>query len=432
MQTNLRKYILPALVALTGLGASVGAYAQQYWEDDPGGLFNPPPVVYNPIYFGYGSTGNVTYNKLDLQDGRTMQMDETTLFDNTGEAIATAFASGIGRVNGSRDGGLIAGSISKFVINGQEKWMTYAWSVNTREGGRQSGWIDVDALSPRNDIVSILTDTKRDRLALFGSRLDHDNYQSYTLQDARLPRYMEEYYLDPGRDASKNAGKAKYYYTRDGLLTLINNIPETGSQRYGVGHDIAPVGSKFFRDMDVAPVEVSIYPPSSYSAQSHTLNLVWGYVQTSADDSIFSWINERALVADTTTVTPVTTTIGTIEAEDYSSQSGIRLVQSSNTRGTAAGYIEDGDSLSFDINAPRTGRYTLSVRVSSRQSSGTITVNSNGDRVGQLSVSNTGSWNTYTTRTTTIQLDAGRQTLELDFATSASRYVANVDWINIE
>ena len=182
--------------------------------------------------------------------------------------------------------------------------MTYAWSVNTKEGGRQSGWIDVRALSPYTDIVNILTQTKRDRLALFEDEAQHTNYEEYALQETRLPDYMEEYYLDPYRSASYTAGKAKYYYTRDGLLTLINNIPETGSQRYGVGHDIAPVGSHFFLDMTVAAVPVNIYPPSSGEAESHTLNLVWGYVKTSAGDSIFSWVNERALLASSSNLAP--------------------------------------------------------------------------------------------------------------------------------
>ena len=437
MQKNFYRSIVPSFIALISLVASASALAQQHWENDPGGLFNPPPVEYNPIYFGYGSRNNVTYNKIDLQDGRTMQMQETALYDNSGQRIATATASGIGRVNGERDGGLIAGSIYRFVIDGEEKLMTYAWSVNVREGGRQSGWIEVDALSPRNDIVSILNQTKGDRLALFGDRIRHNNYERYTLRNTRLPSYMEEYYLDPGRDASKTAGKAKYYYTRDGLLTLINNIPETGSQRYGVGHDIASVGSKFYRDMNVSPVTVNIYPPSSYSAQSHTLNLVWGYVQTSGGESIFSWANERALVADTISTPPpppppTNTSIGTIEAEDYSSQSGIRFGQSSNSRGTYAGWIENRDSLSYDINVPRSGRYTLSLRVASRRSSGTIDISSDGDNIGSLNVGDTGSWDTWRTRTVSLQLDAGRQTLKLDFSTSASRFVTNIDWLKIE
>ena len=437
MRKNTFKFIIPSCIALAGICASASAVAQQYWEDDPGGLFNPPPVEYNPIYFGYGSTGNVTYNKVDLQDGRTMQLAATTLYDNTGEPIATARASGIGRVNGQRDGGLIAGSISKFIINGEEKWMTYAWSVNIEEGGRQSGWVDVETLSPTDDIVDILTETKRDRLALFGNALNHNSYDRYTLQNARLPGYMEEYYLDPGRDASKTAGKAKFYYTRDGLLTLINNIPETRSQRFGVGHDIAPVGSKFYRDMTVDPVAVNIYPPSSYSEESHTLNLVWGYVETSAGDSIFSWINQRALVADTTTTTnpnpdPTVEAIGTIEAEDYSSQSGIRFLQSPNARGTLAGFIEDGDSLSYDITVPQAGTYTLSLRVSSRRSSGTVTITSDGDEVGSVGLSDTGGWDRWRTRTVAVRLGAGRQTLTLDFSTAATRYVSNVDWLSID
>ena len=263
--------------------------------------------MYNPIYYGYGSYDNVTYNKIDMQNGSSMQLAETALYDNTGNYIATAWSSGIGRVDGERDGGLIAGSLSKIRVNGVDKWMTYAWSVNTREGGRQSGWIDISALSPYSTITGILNTTKEARMALFNDRIAEGSYTHYTIQDAALPSYMQEYYLDPGRDASYTAGKAKYYYTRDGLITLINNIPETGSQRYGVGHDIASAGANFYRDMTVPVVAVNIYPPSSYTAESHTLNLVWGYAKTSAGDVVYSWVNERTLQAVPETSTETVT-----------------------------------------------------------------------------------------------------------------------------
>ena len=62
-----KRLFITATVALLGVVASASSSAQEYWEDDPGGLFNPPPVVYNPIYYGYGSYDNITYNKIDMQ-----------------------------------------------------------------------------------------------------------------------------------------------------------------------------------------------------------------------------------------------------------------------------------------------------------------------------------------------------------------------------
>ena len=287
-----------ALLLTTTNEANASARESCDWCDDDGGIFNAPSVEFNPTYWGYGSSGQKIYNKLDLQDGRTMYIDGgISLFDNQGNVIAKTVdeRSGIGYYNGSRDGGLIPGSLRNIKVGGKKYQMTYAWSVNVNGGGRASGWVLVDRLSPSSDIVEILEETRAAKLAAWEDARDEGDYQAFTVQEAYLPRYMEEYYLDPGRDASYTAGKAKYYYTRDGNNTGLINIPETGSQRYGVGHDVLPIGSKFYRDMTVEKVKVSIYAPSSTKAVGHTLQLVWGYSVTSAGNKVWSWVNGRTL-----------------------------------------------------------------------------------------------------------------------------------------
>ena len=269
----------------------------QYWEDDVGGIFNPPPVEFNPIYYGYGSTGKKTYNKVDLQDGRLMEVDDgVAMYNNQGEIIWHTVGSAIGYYEGSRDGGIVAGAITKIQAGGKNYDMIYLWSVNVAEGGRASGWVKTSKLTPKSDIVDILNDQKDDLLALFEGEHEHNNYQGFETQEYFLPSYMEEYYLDPDRDASYTAGKAKYYYTRDNVNSGLMNIPETGSQRYGVAHDLAPIGATFYRDMNLSRVNVNIYPPSSSTALNHKLRLVWGYYQTSAGERIYSWVNERTLI----------------------------------------------------------------------------------------------------------------------------------------
>jgi len=287
------------------------AHAQQdcSWCDDVGGIFNPPPVEFNPTYHGYGSTGQVVYNKLDLQTGETMYIGNAKLYDSQGNFVATAKESGLGYYDETKDGGLIAGSLSYVEIDEEAVLMTYAWSVNIEEGGRTSGWVDVDALTPRDDIVNILSETQDAKYELYEDAHLHDNYEPFMVQEAYLPDYMAEYYLDPDRDASKTQGKAKYYYTREGRISGLINIPETGSQRFGVAHDTIPVGAPFYRDMNVDMVEVLIHPPSSSVPEDHSLLLIWGYSETSAGDKIYSWINYRALaeLEDSPTMTSTLT-----------------------------------------------------------------------------------------------------------------------------
>lgn len=286
------------LFAATLLSSSL-SFASYTWDDDSGILFNQPSKKFNATYYGYGSSGQTVYNKIDLQDGRMMTIQGgRSLYDNQGNIIAETVedTSVIGYYNGTRDGGLVPGSFAKIRLsNGKTQRMTYAWSVNVAGGGRASGWVRIKRLAPKRDINSILKQTQKDKQALWDEEHLHSNYQSYTVEDAALPSYMEEYYLDPGRDASYTAGKAKYYYTREGRITGLMNIPETGSQRYGVGHDVASAGTTFYRDMNIARIDVKIYPPSSYDESDHKLQLVWGFFETSAGSKVFSWVNKRAL-----------------------------------------------------------------------------------------------------------------------------------------
>lgn len=273
----------------------------QYWADETGGIYNIPAVEYNDTYTGYGSDGDLIYNKIDLQNGQTMQIIRNApLYDHTGTVVATAWSSAIGWNHeiDFRDGGIIAATLADIKVGDTIHKMTYAWSVNTREGGRRSGWIKLTDLSPSANIENILSENKTKRMNILrDGGVEDATYTENTIISATLPEEYEEYYLDPDRDASYTAGKAKYYYTRDNYISGIKNIPETSRQRYGVAHDNIPLNGKFYRDNNHSRVNVSIYPPSSSDAVGHKLRLVWGYTITSAGEKLYSWVNERTLVS---------------------------------------------------------------------------------------------------------------------------------------
>lgn len=271
-------------------------YNTSYWTSNDGGIFNVPPEEYNPTFHGYGSRGQVVYNKIDLQTGAPMYIaNNAALYDNQGNQIGTARDSKIGYHDGTRDGGIIAGAVTRLRINGRSTEVAYAWSVNIKEGGRKSGWVDINKLSPTAAIRAILVQTAHNQTNIMLKDMQQGQYSAKTVQAAYLPSQAAEWYLTAGRDASKAAGKAKYYFTRNGLISGIKNIPETGRQRYGVAHDVAPIGASFYMDKRVPQVSLDIFPPSSRTPSGHKLNLVWGYFKNNTGRKVFSWVNANAL-----------------------------------------------------------------------------------------------------------------------------------------
>ena len=278
------------LTALTAVAAPIDT-----WEEAPGGVLNLPPRLYNPRFHGYGAAGQKIYNKIDLQDGREIRIKRARLYDNQGNPLGVAVPSGVGRVEGRKDGGVVAGAITELMIGGRKTEVMYAWSVNVEAGGRLSGWVRTKDFWPAADLRRIQRKIKGDRQALLPSDLGRRTYQEAVVVAAELPAEAAEWYVTPGRDAKKNQGKAKYYFTRKGLISGLKHVPVTGVQRFGVAHDHLPVGAPFFVDTSVPPVVRPIYKPGSKKPSKYELKVVWGYAVNNAGVKWFSWINADAL-----------------------------------------------------------------------------------------------------------------------------------------
>jgi hypothetical protein len=226
--------------------------------------------------------------------GAELSIRQTPLYDNQGNVFAIAEASRVGYVDGQRDGGINAGGIATIRINGADTVCVLMFTLKTEEGGRQSGWAPLSSLSPRAEIEKVQRKIKA-RIDQIRPDESHRRYQARTVQEVPLPKEAEEWYLMPGRAAHKSQGKAKYYFARRGHLYGLINIPETGHQRYGVTYDVAPVGSTFFVDRDIAEIKVPIYPPDSTRPSKYALRLVYGYFTTSAGEKRPCWANAACL-----------------------------------------------------------------------------------------------------------------------------------------
>lgn len=131
-----------------------------------------------------------------------------------------------------------------------------------------------------------------------------------------------------------------------------------------------------------------------------------------------------------------------VEAENYTTMSGIQLETTTDTGGGQnIGYIEDGDWAEYTVNVPATGQYRISIRTASNNNDGgTINLSIDGSSVtpgyayspiGSIEVPDTNGWQNWTTILTYVYFDTtGNHTLRMDFSGGAGS-LFNVNWFSL-
>jgi len=115
-----------------------------------------------------------------------------------------------------------------------------------------------------------------------------------------------------------------------------------------------------------------------------------------------------------------------VEAEDYDSKNGNNIQTGTiDGGGMCIGYIESGNSTTYNINVPKSDDYTLQFRVATGEGNSSFTVSANGQNIGTVSTNNTGGWNDYVivTLSSKAKLNAGSNTIVLNFQNAV-----NVDY----
>ena len=131
------------------------------------------------------------------------------------------------------------------------------------------------------------------------------------------------------------------------------------------------------------------------------------------NESIAYWMNWKPQVGQR------------IEAEMFNNHVGIRMETTTDAGGGFnAGSTDDNDWMSYPINIPATGNYTLQVRVASPYSGGILVLSRNGSDLGTITVPNTGGWQNWQTVTTSVYLTAGQQ----DLAIFVRKGGWNINW----
>lgn len=131
------------------------------------------------------------------------------------------------------------------------------------------------------------------------------------------------------------------------------------------------------------------------------------------NESIAYWMNWKA------------TTGSRIEAEMFTTHSGIRMETTTDAGGGFnAGSTDNNDWMSYPINVPTTGTYTLQVRVASPYAGGLLVLSRNATDLATITVPNTGGWQNWQTVSTNVYLTAGQQDLSIFVRTGGW----NINW----
>ena len=117
------------------------------------------------------------------------------------------------------------------------------------------------------------------------------------------------------------------------------------------------------------------------------------------------------------------------EAEDFDSQSGVELEDTTDEGGGQnIGFIDAGDFVVYTINAPSAGIYSLNYRLASDLGSEGFEVSIAGVVVDTQTLDRTGGWQEWVTQSSgEFTLEAGPQTLRIDFIGGA----INVNWFEL-
>lgn len=206
----------------------------------------------------------------------------------------------------------------------------------------------------------------------------------------------------------------------------------------GVDHGSTDAWMNFLRDNNISHANWSINDKAE-GASMFTPGGSWGNLTESGakvKDIIQNW--DSITCTSDCTVTPpppppeCTTDcppVGVIQAEDYAQMDGIQTEATTDAGGGQnLGYIDSGDWMTYSVNLPSTGSYTINYRVASA-TGGSFQFEQAGGGVvyGAIDVPATGGWQNWQTISHTVNLSAGQQNVALASLGGAW----NINWFEI-
>ena len=245
------------------------------------------------------------------------------------------------------------------------------------------------------------------------------NWPGFTVDNNAFPASM---YVDYVRVYQQSA-------TPTGVASVFQHCNYGGtSASLPVGdYTLSQLTARGMRNDDISSLRVS----SGYElvAYQHD-NFSGAYQIFTADDAclvdngINDWISSLRVRARSSSFSQ------TIQAESYSSMYGVQLENTTDAGGGQnVGWIDAGDWMAYNnISIPSSGSYTIEYRVAS-PSGGQLSLDLNGGAtvLGSVNVPATGGWQTWTTVSQTVNINAGTY----NFGIYAARGGWNINWWRI-
>lgn len=118
-----------------------------------------------------------------------------------------------------------------------------------------------------------------------------------------------------------------------------------------------------------------------------------------------------------------------IEAEDFDDASEGRTEDTSDSGGGVnIGWIDSGEFLSYNVDVPSSGEYTINFRVASLSAGINFDIYQDNSKIGNVSSSATGDWQSWKTVSETVNLSSGDRTIKIQ-ATAGGW---NINWLEFE
>ncbi|WP_139925117.1 beta-1,3-glucanase family protein [Hymenobacter sp. DG01] len=175
--------------------------------------------------------------------------------------------------------------------------------------------------------------------------------------------------------------------------------------------------------------EVVLYENDNYSGASLTVGSAGNGCLVNNPLGTGNWNDKTTSLRVRTATTSTPAFSLTLQAEAANVNNGM-TVETCSEGGQNMGFVDAGDYLVWNgINFPTSGTYTIEYRVASGASGGTISsdLNAGAIQLGNSTIPGTGSWQTWTTVSRTVTINAGTY----NFGIYAQTGGWNINWVRI-
>jgi alpha-tubulin suppressor-like RCC1 family protein len=220
--------------------------------------------------------------------------------------------------------------------------------------------------------------------------IDKGDWMNYAVNVASAGSYTVSF-----RIATPNAGAILQLRQSSGTVLNTVNLPNTGG----------------FQTWQTVNATVTL-PAGSQTLQVYS---------NAVPEWNFNWIQF-------TTTAGATAIPGTIQAEAYSTMSGVQTQTTTDAgSGQNVGFIDKGDWMNYPVNVATAGTYTVSFRVATPNTGAAVQLKqSSGTVLATVTVPNTGGFQTWQTVNSTVTLAAGSQTLQV-YSSGTAEW--NINWL---